>query len=155
MPFENTGVVEICPAPGREAFAFTQIFVSDIFEIPVQKPDAEQLVTITHNIDLKDVELIQFTDPDGNAWEKVFVAGNVYKLVQYTADVPEQTVHFVKFQLPFQTILVDDCGNPFPQGTIPENYVVHVCVEKQIVTLIDERHVLVEVLLMVWLEDAS
>ncbi|WP_366924162.1 DUF3794 domain-containing protein [Metallumcola ferriviriculae] len=154
MPFENTGVVEICPAPGRPAFAFTQIFVSETFEIPEQKPDAEQIILAEHNITLEDVQLVKFTDPAGNEWEKVFVAGNIYKLVQYSAAVPEQTVHFVKFQLPFQTILVDDCGNPFPLGTIPTDYVVHVCVEKQIVTLLDERHILVEVLLMVWLEDA-
>jgi len=90
---------------------------------------------------------------DGN---KIFVTGNVYLGVQYSADRPAQTVHYARFQLPFEAIIVGDCGDLIPPtDTIfgPNSYVVHVCVEKMEVVQIDKRTFSCRLLLLIWVEE--
>lgn len=158
MALDTSSIVELCPkAPDRTAKYFTEIFVSDIVRIPEQKPDKEQIVNLSRTITLEDVQTIQVDLPDpGVDGNKVFVAGNIYIGVQYVALRPEQTVHFARFQLPFQGIILADCGALIPPtDTIfgPNSYVVHVCVEKMVEKQIDERTILFEVLLLLWVEE--
>ena len=156
MANSTSTVVELCPsAPDRVAKYFTELFVSGTFKIPPQKPDKEEVVNIQHNIDLVDVQTINVTLPDGTTGRKVFVGGNIYLDVQYVSTRATQTVHFVRFQLPFQTILLDDCGNVIPNDDtiFPDNYVVHVCLEKLNEKQLDERTLFFEALLLVWLEE--
>lgn len=152
---QNPNVVELCPSsPDKPAKYFTQVFVSDKVKIPEQKPPKEQIVNIQRIITLEDVETIE-VEVSGQVGKKVFVAGNVYLGVQYSAKRPEQTVHYVRFQLPFQAIILTDCGKLIdPADPIFDNgYVVHVCVEKLHKKQIDERTILFEILLLVWLEE--
>lgn len=150
-------VVELCPGPDKPALYFTEIFVSDTFKIPPQKPDKDRIANVRKTVTLEDVQTVTIDIDDSGVpdYEKVFVAGNIYLDVQYISTYENQSVHFVRFQLPFQTIILDDCGDPLPYGTLPEDYVVHVCIEKINEEQIDERTILFEVLLLVWLEDAS
>ncbi|HAU32376.1 MAG: hypothetical protein XD78_1775 [Desulfotomaculum sp. 46_296] len=155
---QQLNVVELCPvAPGKVAKYFTQILVSDTFTIPEQKPDKEQIINVSRDITLADVQTISVDLPDpGVDGNKIFAAGNVYLGVQYSADRPSQTVHYVRFQLPFQAVIVGDCGNLIPStDTIfgPNSYVVHVCVEKMEYQQIDKRIIFFELLLLVWVEE--
>lgn len=157
MNMMNPGVVELCPAaPDRVAKYFKEIFVSEIFTIPSQKPSKEQIVNVDRKIELLDVQTVEVDLPDpGVDGNKIFVAGNIYLGVQYSALREDQKVHFVRFQLPFQAIILDDCGNLIdPTDSIFTNgYVVHVCVEKMIPRQIDERTISFELLLLIWVEE--
>ncbi len=155
----QSSIVELCPqAPDRVAKYFTEIFVADTVKIPEQKPDKEQIINVGRNITLKDVQTIAVNlpdtpDVDGN---KIFVAGSIDVGMQYSADRPEQTVHFAGFQLPFQTIILADCGELIPtDDTIfgPNSYVVHVCVEKIEYQQIDKRTIFFKLLLLIWVEE--
>ncbi len=153
----QSSVVELCPAPDREAKYFTQIFVSDTFTIPEQKPDKEQIINVSRTITLEDVQTVEVDLPDpGVDGNKIFATGNVYLGMQYTADRPTQTVHFAQFQLPYQAIIVGDCGGLIDPGdTIfgPNSYVVHVCVEQIEYQQIDKRKIFFKLLLLVWVEE--
>ncbi|QHE54116.1 hypothetical protein [Pontibacillus sp. HMF3514] len=163
----NSSVVEVCPVyPDRPAKYFTELFASKTFKIPEQKPDKDEIVKVKHFVELVDVEVIDVFLPDNDTdtpnGKKIFVAGNVYLDVQYVSTREEQTVHFVRYQLPFQTILLRDCAefaDPKENGLIPnddtifpDNFVVHVCVENIVEKQLDERTIFFEVLLLVWLE---
>ncbi|ADL13017.1 SPOCS domain-containing protein [Acetohalobium arabaticum] len=153
---QNPDVVQLCPAfPDREALYFKEIFVSDTFKIPEEKPDKEQIVNVNTSVDLVDVQTIEVELPDGETGEKVFTAGNIYLDVQYSSTRETQTVHFVRYQLPFQTYIVTDCGDLITEGELPDDYVVHVCIEKMLEEQIDERTINFELLLLVWVEDAT
>lgn len=113
----NSSIVELCPRyPDRTAKYFTEIFVSDTFTIPPQKPDKEQIIKVSRSITLEDVQTVAVDLPSGEGVDgnKIFVAGNIYLGVQYVADRPQQTVHFVRFQMPFQAIILADCGRLIP-----------------------------------------
>lgn len=158
MAVMQSSVVELCPsAPDREAKYFKEIFVSETFKIPEQKPPKEQIVNVDRKVTLEDVQTVTVTlpesqDPDGF---KIFAAGNIYLGVQYSALREDQKVHFVRFQLPFQCIILDDCGDliPIADTIYPDNYVVHVCVEKMLYKQIDERTIVFELLLLIWAEE--
>lgn len=164
MTLMPASVVELCPAyPDRVAKYFREIFVSDVAEIPVQKPSAEQIVNVDVKAELVDVQTVTVTLPDDpipyqpNPGNKIFVAGNIYLGIQYSALNPDQKVHFFRAQLPFQTILLNDCGLLIdPNDPIFTNgYVVHVCIEKLVKKEIDDRKMYFELLLLIWVEEIS
>lgn len=164
MPLCGKVISELCPAaPDRKAKYFKEIFVSDCFQIPTQKPNAEQIITVSRTFTLEDVETIKVELPPHDpccpclqiVGNKIFITGNVYLGLQYTALVPEQNVHFARFQLPFETFIVQDCGNliPLDDPIFTNGYVVHICVERMKKELINERTVCVDLLLLVWIEE--
>lgn len=161
MPFVQSSVVELCPAfPDRVAKYFKEVFVSDTVTIPPQKPPKEQIVHIDRKIELIDVQTVTVTLPgppiplQPNPGNKIFVAGNVYLGVQYSALSDDQKVHFVRFQVPFQTYILGDCGLLIDPGDpiFTNGYVVHVCVEKMLEHQIDDRNITFELLLLIWVE---
>lgn len=164
-PQQNSAVTQLCPGPDKPAKYFKEIFVSDTVKIPEQKPDKDQIVNVEKTIEFVDVQTVEITLPlepgqtEPGVGNKIFVAGNIYLDVQYVSTRETQTVHFARFQLPFQTIILSDCGNLInPDDTIfgPDNsYVVHVCVEKINEEQLDERTINFEVLLLVWVEEVE
>lgn len=162
MAVMQSSVVELCPAyPDRPAKYFKEVFVSCCCEIPTKKPDAEIIVNVDRKIELVDVQTVTVTLPGApvitqpNPGNKVFVAGNIYLGVQYSALSEDQKVHFFRCQIPFEDIILDDCGLLIdPADTIFTNgYVVHVCVEKMLQELRDERTVCFELLLLLWVQE--
>ena len=155
----NPNPVQLCPAvPDRIAEFFNQIAVSDTVQIPEEKPDKEQIVNIATSVSMTDVQTVEVELPNDNMevdGKKIFASGDVFLDVQYSSETEEQTVHFVRYQLPFQTIILTDCDNLIPADHPifgPDDYVVHVCVEKLADNQIDERTITFELLLNVWVE---
>jgi|GEM_PF-1454250 len=149
------GVVELCPSPLHVAKYYKEIILNGNLVIPPQKPPKEHIVKVTHQIILKDVEVLTVTLPDGTvAGNKIIVAGIVSLSVQYVADVPDQKVHHVHYDLPFTGIILADCGELIPTADpiFPNNFVVHICVEKVRLTQIDNRTLSKEIVLMLWVE---
>lgn len=149
------GIGEMCPNATSVAKYFTEIIVNGNLIIPPQKPPKEHIVKVTHLVDITDVEVITVTLPNGTvAGNKIVVAGTLKLGIQYVADVPDQKVHFVHYDLPIAAIILTDCGLPInPADPIfPDNFVVHVCVEKIRIEQIDSRTLSKQIVLMIWVE---
>ncbi|WP_418792493.1 DUF3794 domain-containing protein [Phosphitispora sp. TUW77] len=150
----NGGVVEYCPTDTSVAAFFTEIIVNGNLVIPPHKPPKERIVKVTHDVRLNDVEVITVTLPDGTIpGNKIVVSGVITLNIQYAADVPTQKVHFVHYDLPFNALILTDCGEPIPLADFPDDFVVHVCVEKLRLTQIDSRTLSKEIVLMIWVEE--
>lgn len=155
----GSSVVELCPAyPDRVARYFTEVLVGETCTVPPAKPDKEKVVNLRPTVELVDVETVTVTLPTTPATvgNKVFVGGRVWLDVQYISTRPDQSVHFFRCQLPFEAIILQDCGALIPT-TDPifgprTSYVVHVCLEKLTETQIDPRTIRFEALLLVWVE---
>lgn len=150
-------VAELCPTPQRVAALFTELILNGNLVIPPQKPPKKHIVKVTHQITVQDVEVITVNIPPvppatvGTTGYKILVAGNVRLVIQYVADVPDQKVHSVHYDIPFEAIVVGDCGDLLDAP--PANFVVHVCVEKIRVAQIDPRTLSKQIVLMVWVEE--
>lgn len=150
------GVVELCPSTQKMAKYYSEIIINGNLIIPPQKPPKEHIVKVTHQIILKDVEVLTVTLPNGIvAGKKIIVAGIISLSIQYVADVPDQKVHHVHYDLPFTGIILDDCGTLIPTNDtiFPNNFVVHICVEKVRLAQIDNRTLSKEIVLMLWVEE--
>lgn len=164
-PSGNTcaGLVdELCPSPAHPARYFTQIILDGNLVIPSCKPPKSHILDVTHQVMIRDVETIHVVLPsplpptDGY---KIVVSGTITLYIQYVADVPDQKVHTVHYELPFNAIIMSDCALNtsfflIPPGDpiLPDNFITHVCVEKIRVTQIDSRTLSKEIVLMVWVE---
>lgn len=149
------GVVELCPSPLHVANYYKEIILNGNLVIPPQKPPKEHIVKVTQQIILKDVQVLTVTLPDDTvAGNKIIVAGIVSLSIQYVADVPDQKVHHVHYDLPFTGIIMGDCGELIPSDDVifPDNFVVHICVEKVRLTQINSRMLSKEIVLMLWVE---
>ncbi|QHE54121.1 SPOCS domain-containing protein [Pontibacillus sp. HMF3514] len=95
---------------------FKQISVDENLTIPPQKPDAEDLLDVSVDVEITSTIIIK--TPIGTSFEgqrltgwKLIVEGKLKQIITYIADVPQQTVHSAHFDVPFSTFLV-----------LPENY---------------------------------
>lgn len=152
----NSSIVQLCPAaPDRIAKYFNEIFVSETVTIPNLKPNMSDIIDVIPEITIEICETIDVTLPNGVTGKKIFVVGNVYLKIHYVSTNPNQSVHFVRYQLPFQTFIVDPCGGLIPatDTIFPDNYVVHVCIEKLTKKVLDERTAYLELLMLVWVEE--
>lgn len=152
----NNGVIETCPTATHVARYYTQLVLNGNLVIPPQKPPKTHIIKSTYDIKIRDVEVLTVTLPNGVvAGNKIVVSGTITLYIQYIADVPEQKVHVVHYDLPFNALVMDDCGKPInPADPIfPDNFVVHVCVEKTHFTQIDNRTISKQIVLMVWVEE--
>lgn len=152
----NSSIVQLCPsAPDRVAKYFNEIFLSDTLTIPTQKPNMSDIISVNPEITIQICETINVTLPDGTTGKKIFVVGNIFLKIQYVSTNANQSVHFVSYNIPFQTFIIDPCEDLIPttDTIFPDNYVVHVCVEKLTKKVLDERTAFVDLLLLVWVEE--
>ena len=154
----NSSIVQLCPsAPDRVAKYFNEIFVSDTVIIPVQKPNISDIISVNPEITIEICETINVTLPNGTTGKKIFVVGNIFLKVQYVSTNANQSVHFVSYKIPFQTFILDPCEDLIPatDTIFPDNYVVHVCIEKLTKKVLDVRTAYFELLMLVWIEEIS
>jgi len=155
----GAGVVQFCPNADSAAVYFTELIVDGNLTIPEQKPPKSHIVKATTSIELKDVEVIPVTLPGSTTPDgyKILVAGIITLGIQYVSNAPDQKVHFVHYELPFEALVLGDCGDLIPpdDDILPDNFVPHVCVEKLRLTQIDSRTISKEIVLMVWVEQKA
>ncbi|WBW96632.1 DUF3794 domain-containing protein [Oceanirhabdus sp. W0125-5] len=150
---------ELCPVPDSLLAHFTQLILCDILEIPEEKPDIEflsneQIEVIIDNIDVIDVDL---GVPDTH--KKVVFQGDVKLGVEYSADMPEQEVHFAHFAIPFQGFIGErPCDNDTNKGLISdpnfdlEDYNIRYCLEHVQFHVLDRRRFKPVLVILIWLE---
>lgn len=124
------GITSMFPHGSR---AFKQLQIQDIMEIPKQKPDVNQIVSIFVKVDIVKTHIIATTM--GESYEgqvlsgrKLMVEGKMHQKLEYIADLADQPIHAAHFSIPFSTFIVlgkeIDCYSEFDvTGYVEDVYV--------------------------------
>lgn len=91
--------------------AFKQLSREEYVQIPVQKPDIEEILNTL--VDIKIINTKVITTPAITSLEgqkltgyKLIVEGILNQKVEYVADEPQQSVHAAHFRVPFSSFIV-------------------------------------------------
>ncbi|WP_053956599.1 DUF3794 domain-containing protein [Inediibacterium massiliense] len=105
---EYVGVADCIP---QNPSSFKQFNIQECFEIPTQKPDIEQIVRVSVDVDIKSTKVIKTAK--GKSMEgqnltgwKLIVEGELKQKIQYVADEPTQSVHGAHFSVWFSEFII-------------------------------------------------
>lgn len=112
MPDESTiimnGTAQQLP---EKPLYFTQISIPETLTIPEQKPDMEQLVSVTVKPEIVAFHLIN--TPCMKSYEGQLLSGkkliielNLREIINYVADKPSQSTHAAHFEKTFKSVFV-------------------------------------------------
>lgn len=133
---------------------WTQIFIPEVLCIPEQKPDIEQLMSVTAIPEIFSQRVVKtpvsgtydpiakkFTaDPNQEGTNitgrKLVIEGILKQKVIYTAAVEQQSVHSAHFDVPFSAFIILPYNTPLTQ-----KYKIEACIEDIFVCRITARQV--------------
>lgn len=136
---------------------WVEFFVPEIVDIPEQKPNIEDVVSIHSCIEIISQRVIKtptvtgYTTATGQViagedipnsectkltGRKLIVEGLLKQKVIYTAAVPEQTLHSATFAIPFSVFIIVDVNTPLSQ-----NFKVYPYIEDIFACKLSERSV--------------
>lgn len=157
-----------CPPDQSQLNFFTEIAICEHLVIPPQKPDKELITNVIKNFIIDDVQVLEVDlgDREGTIAdpirEKVVFTGNLKLGIEYSADMPEQQVHFAQFDIPFQGLIgYRPCVAGGNRGLIDplevtdfdiDDYFIHVCLEHEQYHQLSPREIKAVIVLLVWLE---
>lgn len=148
-----------------------QMYLSESLEVPAEKPDIEQInsVTTTVNILRKDVIVtprsyittaqgpVAAPNLEGKrlSGRKLIIEGQLCQLIEYTAALPSQPVHSAEFFVPFSSYIVVpekivtmDGLQATEVDSLDVRFDVNACVEDVTVCALDARRILKQVTLL-------
>lgn len=154
---------QLCPPDQSVLNYFTEICICEHLVIPPQKPDKELITNVTKNFCVTDVQVLDVDLGDRNPAtetirKKIAITGTLKLGIEYSADMPEQQVHFAQFDIPFQGIIGYRPCNSTNRGLINDpnfdidNYNVHVCLEHEQYHQLNAREIKPVVVILIWLE---
>lgn len=101
---------------------WTQFYIPEILEIPEQKPDIEQVVSVYAAVKIISQKVVKtpvFINPSTGLPEtiqnqegtiitgrKLVIEGFLTEKIIYTADVEEQSIHSAHFNVPFSVFII-------------------------------------------------
>lgn len=90
---------------------FKQISVDEYLRIPQEKPDIECINNITAEVDIVGSHVIITPNDRSNESQrlsgyKLIIHGILDQIIEYTALVPEQSVHSAHYKVPFSTFII-------------------------------------------------
>lgn len=99
---------------------WTQIFIPENLMIPEEKPDIEQIVSVSVGVEIFKTKVIvtprsggkDVEDPVPNyegkllTGRKLIIEGGLFQTMSYVGAVPEQSVHTAHFIVPFSAYIV-------------------------------------------------
>ncbi|SFJ66775.1 hypothetical protein TPDSL_09090 [Terrisporobacter petrolearius] len=145
-----------------------QMNIPEYLTIPEAKPDMEEINSITISVDIFRKEVIEVpvspVDVDGNfipnlegkisTGRKLIIEGQLCQKVVYTADLPSQPVHGAEFYVPFSAYIVVPPtftdANDEDIDSLNIDFQVNACIEDVAVKMIDLRHILKQVTLLLY-----
>jgi len=151
-PYEMS---EHCPIHHHEVAHYTQVLMNGEIKIPALKPNLEKIIHVTRKIYLKRVVVIPVKLDNGClAGYKVLIRGMIRLGIEYSADVPEQTVHFAHFEIPFDALIGGDACHPIlpVEDCDLKNFTLCSYTEHIDVIKIDERTIEETIVLLSWLK---
>ncbi|WP_371372027.1 DUF3794 domain-containing protein [Sporomusa aerivorans] len=151
----------ICPREQLENFLdcgdirrWTQIFVPEVLCIPSQKPDIEQLVSISAVVEIISQQIVRTPGDEGMTFtneectdltgKKLIIEGVLQQKIVYAAAVDEQSVHSVHFDVPFSAFIVLS-----PKDPRTRKFKIDVCIEDIFVSDITPRKIFKNVTLVI------
>jgi len=148
LPTAVTGT-ERCP-PSADIVAYSlQIMLNGVLEIPCVKPPMEQIFNSTHEIQISKYTSILVKKPPG---QKVLVVGEMMVGIEYIANVPDQKIHFAHWGVPFQALIKNANGSLLSLDFDISQYNVYVCVEHESYSQLNDRTIVYDIVLLVWLQ---
>lgn len=129
---------------------WTQIFVPEVLCVPEQKPDIEQLISITSMVEILSQRVVKtpvlklttgdkpIENKEGivTTGRKLVIEGVLHQKVIYTAAVESQSVHTAEFDVPFSAFII------LPVNTkLTTKYAVDVCIEDIFVSHLTKRQI--------------
>lgn len=115
---------------------WVQMYVPEVIDIPEQKPDIEEIVSVTSCVEIISQRVIKtpvvqgYTNSQGiyipgstisNAeggkltGRKLIITGMLKQKVIYTALVSDQALHSASYSMPFSTFIIIDADTPLSQ----------------------------------------
>lgn len=152
----------LCPAEPMQHY-FTEVMICEHLVIPPQKPDKELITNVLKNFSVCDVEMLTVNLGDRNPArefirEKIALTGTLKLGIEYSADVPEQEVHFAQWDIPFQGIIGYRPCDDINRGLIDnprfdiDNYNIHICLEHEQYHQLSPREIKAVIVILIWLE---
>lgn len=126
---------------------WTQISIPENLIIPSHKPDIEQINSVNISVNILRKKVIVTPVSTGANQEgkiltgrKIIIEGELCQTIQYTADVPEQSVHSAHFIVPFSAFIV--VPNKIKGvDTLNINFDINPCVEDVFVKAFSNREI--------------
>lgn len=132
---EYQGITSPLPSFTASITPFKQFNIQETFEIPVAKPDIEQIVTVKAELTITKTKVIKTPLAESlerqklTGW-KLVVEGNIKQVIQYVAEEPTQSVHAAHVTIPFSTFVI--LPPDFVEGSIIDikGYIEDIFAEK-------------------------
>lgn len=146
-----------------------QMDLSESLEIPIQKPDAEQINSVVAAVSIIrstvivtprsyiDAGPVSIAEPNLEGrlltGRKLIVEGQICQQIEYTSTESSQPVHSVEFFVPFSSYIVVPLTLTIggrEVDALDVNFDVNACLEDIQICLLDERRILKQVTLMLY-----
>jgi hypothetical protein len=144
-----------------EEITWTQIFIPEVLCIPEQKPDVEQLVSVTSVPEIFSQRVVKTpisgTVSDEGAFtpienqegtiitgRKLVIEGILKQKVVYTAALEQQPLHSAHFDVPFSAFIILPYGTP-----LTRKYKIETCIEDIFVCRTTPRQVFKNITLFI------
>lgn len=102
-------LIECSPHSFEEVECSNEIMVCTEVSIPDPKPDVNQIIQLKHEVLIEDISRIPVKAPNGKIkGQKLLIRGILALCVEYSSDMPEQTVHVAHSHIPFDVLLIQD-----------------------------------------------
>ena len=133
---------------------WTQLFIPEVLCVPCQKPDIEELMSVTARVEIISQRVIKTPMGEGASiinqedtiltGKKLIIEGVLRQKVIYTADVPEQSVHSAHFDVPFSAFIV------IPQDIpVTTKFLIEPCIEDVYISSCSKRQIFKNVTLFI------
>lgn len=153
-PVEILGLYDPERVPNIEQDNWTQISIPETIIIPEQKPDIEQLETLSISVNilrkkviLTPVSTVPNEEGKNLTGYKLIIEGELNQEITYVADVAEQSVHTAHFMIPFSAFIII----PAPVPVVPVDqihYNVEAYVEDVFITSVCKRQIFKNITLL-------
>ncbi|MCY6483168.1 DUF3794 domain-containing protein [Clostridium aestuarii] len=132
---------------GTDEDTWTEIFIPEFLNVPCQKPEIEQLLSVSSRVMLLSQKVVKtpgafdstgvpVDNKEGTKLtnRKLIIEGILRQKVIYTADVPEQSVHSTHFDVPFSAFIV------LPKDTLlSSKFKIEPCIEDIFACKLDKK----------------
>lgn len=148
-----------------------QMYLSEFLEVPAQKPDIEQINSVTTSVDILRKEVIVTPRSYENTAQgpvvvpnlegkrlsgrKLIIEGQLCQTIEYTAALADQPVHSAEFFVPFSSyivvpekIAINDGLQITEADSLNVQFDVNACLEDVAVCTLDARRILKQITLL-------
>lgn len=161
-PKDVTNVISIYPY-------WLQMNISEKLEVPLMKPDIEQINSVNISVDIfrSEVVRVPISPKDSNGifipnlegkistGRKLIIEGQLCQKITYTANKEDQPIHSEDFYVPFSSYIVVPKDVSFDNGITTKDslnvtFQVNACIEDVAIKLLDSRTILKEITLLLY-----